>query len=398
MSWIGQAMLNLNNWYHGVNKLKASVKKDSNPVRIGVVSAAAINFVALFDPVGTHPGATVVAIGARDKSKAQAQIDHYGLGGTCKAYGSYDEVVNDKDVDAVYIPLPNGLHAEWAIKAMRKGKHVLIEKSITSNAAECREVEKVAKETGKLALEAFHYRFHPAVHRVKELIESGQYGNPKEVFVRMSVPSDAMAKNDIRFQYPLGGGACLDLSYIFSSACYFACPTPSLPTAEITIQTATPRIHPVDAQIDEAIDATFTLEPPPATGKPAVKCHVSGDLNRPYVWGLIPCWIPKMPFARIELERARIEFNNFKDERGRLVAGSKRTEKVWTDGPVWGKRGEVWWSTYRYMVEAFVEGVKAREEGRDVERLPWVGLAESGKMMEVIDAVYERAGLAVRGL
>ncbi|KAK4505711.1 hypothetical protein PRZ48_003676 [Zasmidium cellare] len=398
MSWIGQAMLGFNNWYHGVNKIKATLKKEPNALRIGILSAAAINYTAFIDPVSTHPGAIIVAIGARDKSKAQAQIDSNNLGATCKAYGSYDEVLNDQNVDAVYIPLPNGLHAEWTIKALKKGKHVLVEKAITSNAAECREIQKVSSETGKLALEAFHYRFHPAVHRVKEIVESGTYGAPTAIFTRMSVLSDALPQNDIRFQYGLGGGACLDLSYVFSAACYFGT---SLPDSEITVQTATPRIHKLDRKIDEAIDATFTIDSPGS--KPPVKCHVSADLNVPYLWGFIPRYLPEMPFLSIDLQTARIEFKNFVIPTfGHSIVitekdGRKTTEKVYVDGPVWGKRGEVWWSSYRFQLEAFVEGCR-KGKGEGLEGMPWVGLRESEGVMGVIDSVYERMGLPVRGL
>lgn len=397
-------MLNLSNWWYGVNKLKQSLQIESKPLRIGVLSAAAINYAAIIDPVSTHPGAVLVAIGARSKAKAQAQIDKHGLGATCKACGSYDEVLQDEGVDAVYIPLPNGLHAAWAIKAMRAGKHVLVEKSIAANAEECRQVHRVSDETGKICLEAFHYRFHPAVHHVKHLIESGKYGNPTNVFARLVVMSNAFNDDDIRWQYDLGGGACLDLCYVFSAACYFGC-VGDLSKANVNVQIAEPRVHKNDARIDEAIDATFTIE---QSGTPPVKCHVQGDLDLPPLWGFIPRFLPEMPTLKIELEKARIDMTNFvvptfghkiviteKDAQGRLTS-TKKTEKVYVDGPMWKSRGQPWWTTYRYQLEAFVEAVRNKDSGREFEG-PWYSLNDSQKVMEVIDKTYERMGMPVRG-
>jgi predicted dehydrogenase len=199
-----QRALHLLNWWNGVSKFE--VQKDSNPVRIGVLSAALINWAALFDPAKTHPGVVIVGVAARELSKAQAQIDQYRLGATCKAFGSYDELLADSNIDAVYISLPNGLHAMWTIKALEAGKHVLIEKPIASNANEARSIRNAAEKANKVALEAFHWRFHPAAHRVKELIESGEYGNVIGVKANMNVPTNGVGDENIRMMYNLGGG------------------------------------------------------------------------------------------------------------------------------------------------------------------------------------------------
>lgn len=158
-------------------RIKKSLKKTSNLVRLGILSAAAINPVAIFDTVDTHPDVLLVGIAARDQKKAEAQIKKYKRGAECRAYASYDELLDDASIDAVYIPLPNGLHYEWAIKVMKKGKHVLIEKPITSRAEQVRELKRTSEETGKVALEAYHWRFHPATHYVKELCDCGNYGD-----------------------------------------------------------------------------------------------------------------------------------------------------------------------------------------------------------------------------
>lgn len=150
------------------------------------------------------------------------------------------------------------------------------------------------------------------MHHVEHLLESGEYGEVKEVFARLMLLSSAFSKTDISFQYDLGGGACLDLAYIFSACCYFGTTSHSLSKAHFTITSAIPRLHKIDdkidEKIDEAVDCHFTISSP---GKKPVNGHVQGDLDPTPFWGLTPKWLPEMPFVRIELERARVEFNNF---------------------------------------------------------------------------------------
>ena len=93
---------------------------------------------------------------------------------------------------------------------MRAGKHVLIEKPLCANAQEAREIFQVSKETNKIALEAFHWRFHPAAHEVKGLIEGGEYGRVTRTFARMVTPKNSIPGSDIRWKYKLGGGALMD--------------------------------------------------------------------------------------------------------------------------------------------------------------------------------------------
>lgn len=196
-----EALAKFHNWYNGIGKIKANLKKEDNPMRIGVLGAAAINYLAILDPIETCPSVVLAGIAARELSKAQKHIEKYRLGPQCKAYGSYNELLSDPGIDAVYIPLPNGLHAEWTIKAMEKGKHVLVEKPIASNAAQVRKVREVSERTNKIALEAFHWRFHPAPQVIKEIIESGKYGNVTSIEARLQVPQGAMKKDtDSKFQ------------------------------------------------------------------------------------------------------------------------------------------------------------------------------------------------------
>ena len=396
-------MLNAHNWWHGVADVKAATKKTDRPLGIGVLSAANINFTALFDPADSHRDVVVTAVGARSLAKAQAQIDKYNVT-TAKALGSYDEVLADPDIDAVYIPLPNALHCAWAIKAMNAGKHVLVEKPIASNAAQAKQILETSKKTGKVALEAYHWRFHPAAHRIKELVESGQYGAVQVVDARFYVSAGFIPAEDIRFQYELGGGACIDLAYVFSAALYYACDDPV--ASRYRILDAHPRLVPKDKDVDEAMEATIGITP---TGKSAVTCKVTADMAQPKLFGIIPKLWDGTPTMSIELERARIDFPAFvgpwlqhtititeKDGEGKLTK-NKSTEQCYVGGPQWGEgRGARFWTTYRYQLEAFVDMVRASDAGRAYSG-PDVPLGESVKLMELIDDVYRKADLPVRG-
>ena len=398
-----ELLLSFNNWWYGVNKIKAALTKDERPLRIGIISAAAINYHAIIDATQTHTGTILAGIAAREKSRAQAQIDKYQIGAHCTAYGSYDELLSDAGIDAVYIPLPNGLHCEWAIKAIEAGKHVLIEKPIASNAQQVRQIEEAASRTNKVAVEAFHWRFHPAAHRVKELIESGKYGQPSSIFARLMVPPGQTSKDDIRMRYDLAGGSCMDLTYVFSACCYFA--SPDISKCKFSVQQTKPRLNETDQRVDEAMESSFIIE---QAGKHAVSCHIRCDFSPLGIFG----WIPRIwefsPLAIIEFEHAKIELNNFvvpayghsitiieKDSEGNLT-GKKHTEKCYNGGPQWGAKGQPWWTTYRYQLEAFVDAVRAKEAGTEYNG-PWMTLDESEKLMELIDAVYVHAKLPKRG-
>jgi predicted dehydrogenase len=179
-----------------------SVPKKADPLRFGVLGAADFSPVGLFDPASTHPDVLVVAIGARSLTKAQAQASKWNVP---LAFGSYQEVLDQPDIDAVYIPLPIAHHAEWTIKAVRAGKHVLCEKVLCCNQDEARAVQKAARETGKVVLEAFHWQFHPVNHVLRTLINSGKFGRMKSIATEMRTVF-AHTTDDIRLTYELGGG------------------------------------------------------------------------------------------------------------------------------------------------------------------------------------------------
>ncbi|EHK16745.1 uncharacterized protein TRIVIDRAFT_65506 [Trichoderma virens Gv29-8] len=401
MPMILELIIDVCNWWNGVNKIKANLKQKSpDAIKLGVLSAAGINFPAIFDPVQTHPGVVITAIAARSKAKAEAQVAKYKLD-AAKVYDSYEEVLQDPDIEAVYIPLPNGLHHKWAINAMRAGKHVLIEKPITSNADEAKEIRDCANETGKIALEAYHWRFHPAAHRVKEIVESGKYGHLTSVFSKMVLPPGTLSSDDIRFKYELGGGASMDLCYVLSSSLYWAAAPNDVKGTSFEVLSTKPQLSKRDKRVDENMDATITITNADSARSP-VKCTTVCQLATPKYLGFIPQMWGLTPLAVLELEQAKIEFTSFSTPFiGHKIivtekSGKKTTETCYTGGPIWGERGQSWWTTYRYQLEGFVDRIKATKN-QEKYNGPWVDLDESVKLMEIVDAVYEKSGMPKRG-
>jgi predicted dehydrogenase len=177
----------------------------SDMLRIGVLGAARIAGSALIEPARLVPSVAVTAIAARDAGRAQT----FGLQhGIPAAYGSYEELLAAPDVDAVYVPLPNSLHASWTLRAIDAGKHVLCEKPFTSNAAEALSVAAAAERSGLVVMEAMHYRYHPLVRRMAVLLADGAIGVPSHAQAWTCWP--VADPGDIRYDYGLGGGALLD--------------------------------------------------------------------------------------------------------------------------------------------------------------------------------------------
>ncbi|EMC94626.1 hypothetical protein BAUCODRAFT_149758 [Baudoinia panamericana UAMH 10762] len=400
-AFLWDVVLYYHRWRHGIQHVTASLQKTSSPLQIGVLGAAAINTIAIYDAVSTHPDATIAGVAARSRAKAEAQIARYKLK-DAKGYGSYDELLAVPNIDAVYIPLPNGLHCEWTCKAMRAGKHVLCEKPLASNAEQVREIMKVSQQTGKVVLEAFHWRLYPAAHVLKDIVESGRYGKVREVRAHLGLPAWVIGKDDIRFNYDLAGGASMDMLYVFSTSSYYA--APSLRGAEVEVLEAKPRKNGKDARIDDAMEATYTVR----TGEHAVVCHVRADLGAPPLYGFIPKIWAAGDGVGIDLEKATISYGSYAAPYAghAITITDKATGNIekltaFTDGPQWKKRGQPWWTTYRYQLEAFVDRVRAVQGGAALQDLaavegPWISLEESEAVMELVDKVYTKAGMPKR--
>ena len=175
------------------------------PLRIGVLGAARIAPNALIRPAREVPEVAVTAVAARDPARAKTFAARHDIP---VVHDGYAGLVTDPDVDAVYIPLPNGLHARWCVEALAAGKHVLCEKPLTANAAEARRVADAAEGTGLVVMEAFHYRYHPLVARVLEVLADGAIGRVKHIETALCFPLPRFG--DIRYRLDLAGGAMMD--------------------------------------------------------------------------------------------------------------------------------------------------------------------------------------------
>jgi D-xylose 1-dehydrogenase (NADP+, D-xylono-1,5-lactone-forming) len=182
----------------------------------GLLSTAKING-AILSAMPNSAHGEMLAVGSRDLAKAQAYAAEHHL---ARAYGSYEELLADPDVNIVYIGLPNGLHAEWTIKALQAGKHVLCEKPFALTLADVDAMHAAAQAAQRVVAEAFMYRHHPMVIRAKELMDSGVIGTPR--FLRSSFSFYLDRAYNVRWDPAIGGGAMWDLGgYPVSLARYF---------------------------------------------------------------------------------------------------------------------------------------------------------------------------------
>jgi len=175
-------------------------------LRFGTLGAAHIAPNALIKPANDIPEVQVVAVAARDRKRAEEFAEAHRI---LRVYDTYEEVISDPEIDAIYNPLPNSHHCAWTIAALRAGKHVLCEKPLASNAAEAEQMATVARETGCFLGEAFHYRYHPFAARIREIIGSGMLGRLRHLEGNFSVP--VVSENNIRFDWSLAGGCTMDM-------------------------------------------------------------------------------------------------------------------------------------------------------------------------------------------
>ena len=176
------------------------------PVRWGILGAANIALKKVIPGMRGSALAEVVAIASRDIAKARAAAHELGIP---RAYGSYQELIDDPDIDAIYNPLPNHLHVPWSIRAAERGKHVLCEKPIALTAREARELLEVRDRTGVQIGEAFMVRTHPQWHKVREIIASGRIGELRLITGHFSYYR--RDPGDIRGRIEWGGGALMDV-------------------------------------------------------------------------------------------------------------------------------------------------------------------------------------------
>ncbi len=178
-----------------------------NKVRWGVLSTADIGVSKVIPAMQQGEYLQITAISSRNLKKAQAVATQLGIP---KAYGSYEELLADPAIDAIYNPLPNHLHVPWSIKALEAGKHVLCEKPIALTSAEAQKLADAAKQYPHLkVMEAFMYRFHPQWQQARQMVNEGKIGELRTIQSFFSYYLDDA--NNIRNRAEAGGGGMLDI-------------------------------------------------------------------------------------------------------------------------------------------------------------------------------------------
>jgi predicted dehydrogenase len=322
-------------------------------VRIGCLGAARIAPAALTKPAAANGEVDVVAVAARDKERAGAFAAKHGIP---VVHDSYDALLADPDVDAVYNPLPNGLHALWTIRALDAGKHVLCEKPFTANTVEAERVAAAAERTGLVVMEAFHWRYHPLAQRMVDVVNSGELGTVKRIETWMCFP--LFKRADIRWQLDLAGGALMD------AGCYAVHMLRTLAAAEPEVVSAEAKLR------SPGVDRVMRADVRFADGR-------TGRINAS-MWSTN---VLKMA-ARVEGDRGSLRvFNPLAPQYFHRFTvttdGRKRREHV--------KGG----STYSYQLAAFAGAVL---RGEPTLTPP----ADSIATMRVIDDIYRSAGLQPR--
>lgn len=174
------------------------------PVRMGVLSCANIAVRSMIPAMLRHPSCKLIAVASRDEEKARSIASQFH----CGHYGSYDELINDSSIEALYIPLPTGLHEEWIMKALAAGKHVLTEKSLALDLASATRMIDSARERQLVLMEDFMYRYHSQHKKVFQLLKEGFIGELR--LMRSAFGFPPLPLDNFRYNKELGGGAILD--------------------------------------------------------------------------------------------------------------------------------------------------------------------------------------------
>ena len=174
-------------------------------LRWGLLSTARIN-TRLIPPLNASKRNRLAAVASRSQATADSYASEWKIP---RALGSYDALLNDPEIDVIYNPLPNSLHAEWTIKALRAGKHVLCEKPMALTLAELDAMAEAAEESGRVLAEAFMYRHHPQTLKAKEFVADGSLG--KLQLIKSSFTFVLTHEGDVQLDKALGGGSIWDL-------------------------------------------------------------------------------------------------------------------------------------------------------------------------------------------
>ncbi|KAJ5919106.1 hypothetical protein N7466_010049 [Penicillium verhagenii] len=422
--------------YYGFLNPPTTKKKD-DAIRFGLLGASNIAPVALIAPAISHPEVIVAAVAARDRTRAEKYAKKHNIP---IVHATYEDLLQDPTIDAIYIALPDSAHYEWALRSLAAKKHVLLEKPCCSNATEARSLfthPLVTSPGAPVLLEAFHYRFHPAWQTFLDIIHHApQAGTIKSVSAEQYFPKYAFGATDIRWQYRLSGGCMMDFgTYPMNVLRQVLREEPR----EDALSAEARRVGfaglPFREQVDEAMRASYVTTTG-AVGSMVSDLRFAGGwwpfLPRAWTDGVLPgfAW-PKCVVECGEKEiRSAVGFEAPGGERCFVsrkvvlwnhlmpsiyhridvedvysVRVGEEVVRTWKDArfvqaytfPTGDRRvgtsggGKEWWSSYFYQLEEFVNKVKGRE-GSGV----WIDGEDSIKQMEAIDLVYKKAGMQTR--
>lgn len=224
----------------------------------------------------------LAGVGSRSEQTARSFAEVHRIP---TAYGSYERLLEDCDIDAVYVSLPNSMHHEWTIKALRAGKHVLCEKPFAANAAESEEMFDTARQAGLVLIEAFMYRTHPLTHAVMRAVREGAVGQLKLIRTSFCYRTTRIGGN-IRFDPALAGGALMDIGcYCIDFSCLVAGAAPqSVHVATQRHATGVDEVAAGTLQFPGGILASFTCGMSLQADNTASICGDEGYIEVPIPW------------------------------------------------------------------------------------------------------------------
>lgn len=391
-----------------------TVEKRSDALKFGILGAANSAGMTLTIPAKLHPEVVIQAVAARDRKRAEEFAKKNGIP---EVKDSYQEILDDPNIDCVLVPLPNALHFEWAVRAIRAGKHVLLEKPSVSNATEAEilfRLPELDQPNAPVLLEAFHYRFHPIWSVFMSFIN---HADVVHVDTYSMIPWWFVSKDHIHFNYNLAGGTMMGMgTYNFAALrLIFGAEPEECLSADVKAFTESYH-HDCDYEFktkfrfpNGGIGEAFSTLQGPTFWHPSYATVTHRQVEVPD---------KTLPTSQVKLMTREVTIHGFihavfwhrVDVKDSFEIRDKDTGKVikkWTEskwhkthtakeaGKVCGGElakidSEPYWMSFRYQLEAFVNRVKGRETAY------WVDREDSIRQMKMVDMAYEKSGLGLR--
>ena len=320
----------------------------TSPIRIGLLGASRIARGAVIGPAKGDPRFVLAAVAARDPARARVYADEHGI---AAAAADYAELVRRDDVDVVYNALPPAGHEDWTIAALEAGKAVLCEKPFARDAAEAKAMVAAADRTGRLLIEAFHYRFHNVMRRAEALLAAGAIGDITGAAAEFHAPIPR-APGELRWSAEQGGGGLMDLG------CY---PVHALRT----LMKADPEIASAQAVFEDGVDSDLCAE---LVFRGNVPARIACSMTPPR----FSAWL------RLEGTQGTLEIQNFLAPQ----MGCRFTTTVGGEVAEHPVDGKPTYSAQLDHLQAVITGVEPLLTGG----------ADAIANMTAIDAIYAAAG------